>query len=116
MTNLHKKLDLLLEECSTPNWAGYSSNPIPAGTIQNARDFISKIPDSVEEPDISATTAGDITFRWYYSEDNSDYFCIEDTDTITVVSSRPFGTFSARLKLKHCLFNLPRKKNNRLSL
>lgn len=54
----------LMAECSQNGWDGYDAPSIADETVSNAVEFIRTIPLSVSLPEISATSAGDITFEW----------------------------------------------------
>ncbi|MFZ4774521.1 MAG: hypothetical protein ACOYM3_04115 [Terrimicrobiaceae bacterium] len=58
------KLSELMRECSHSGWDGYDAPAISFLTASNALEFIRTIPLGVPLPEISATSAGDITFEW----------------------------------------------------
>jgi len=57
-------LSELMAECSRPDWDGYGAPAVSAETAHNALEFIRTIPFSLPLPEISATSAGEITFEW----------------------------------------------------
>lgn len=54
----------LMQECSRHGWDGYEAPGISFLTASNALEFIRTIPFGVPLPEISATSAGEITFEW----------------------------------------------------
>jgi len=64
MSDFPKLTSELMQECSRSGWDGYDAPAISFLTASNALEFIRTIPLSVPLPEISATSAGDITFEW----------------------------------------------------
>ncbi len=59
-----RNLEEVAEECAEPGWDGYEASAISSQTLGNAADFISTIPYSLPQPEISATSAGEVVFEW----------------------------------------------------
>ena len=55
--------DLALE-CSRDNWDGYGAASISESTFENAFRFVASIPFDIPQPEVGATSCGDITFEW----------------------------------------------------
>ncbi len=63
----HKCIEALMEvarECAKSGWDGYAASPLKPEALEYALTFIRSIPFDLPLPEISATSAGEITFEW----------------------------------------------------
>jgi hypothetical protein len=67
---LLKQVDQLGEECSQPNWNGYTSDPINKETICNVKNVIRSIDLSYPLPTLGVEPDGYITLEWYKNTHN----------------------------------------------
>jgi hypothetical protein len=59
------KLYSTFEECSQPNWDGYSALPVSYETYIKAKQFIESFPTALRSPEVSVDPDGEISFEWY---------------------------------------------------
>lgn|GEM_PF-4712275 len=52
------------KETSLPNWDGYGAPALTPDVFHCAVQFVQTIPFDVPQPEIGASSAGDITFEW----------------------------------------------------
>ena len=55
------------KECFHSNWDGYGAPSISTVTFRMAAAFIESIPSDVPQPEIGASSDGDLTFEWAQS-------------------------------------------------
>ncbi|MCX6968354.1 MAG: hypothetical protein NTZ46_11380 [Verrucomicrobia bacterium] len=55
------------KECCHPNWDGYGAPAISPDTFRQAASFIESIPSDIPQPEIGASSDGDVTFEWAQS-------------------------------------------------
>jgi hypothetical protein len=47
-----------------PDWDGYGANPVNAESFLRVRDFVMKLPDDVEKPEVAPEPDGDVVMVW----------------------------------------------------
>ena len=57
-------LQELWMECSSANWDGYGAPALSQDVFYCALQFVQTIPFDIPQPEIGASSSGDITFEW----------------------------------------------------
>jgi hypothetical protein len=60
-----ENLDLVFQECSDPDWDGYSAEAVSKDCFEYAVEFIKALPLGSETPSIGAEADGQLTMEWY---------------------------------------------------
>jgi hypothetical protein len=47
-----------------PDWDGHGANPVNAESLMRVRDFVMKLPDDVEKPEVVPEPDGDVVMVW----------------------------------------------------
>jgi hypothetical protein len=56
------RLQQIFDQC--PDWDGHGANPVNAESFLRVRDFVMKLPDDVEKPEVVPEPDGDVVMAW----------------------------------------------------
>lgn len=77
--NIDEVFDGLLEDYGSENWDGYGASPITASAVEKAKQFLTAIPGAISQPEVDASSSGEISFEWY--KDPAHIFVVEINKT-----------------------------------
>ena len=70
LTEAYEELESISEDCSSPEWDGYSAEPISNIAIERTKKFLDLIPDNIPVPEIVPQANGGLSLEWYRSPDS----------------------------------------------
>lgn len=78
------------KDCSSENWDGYGAKPVSIDSVNEAREFISRLPSIFPMPEIVAEPSGEIGLEWY--KDKNKLFALSFNGRKIIAYAGIFGS------------------------